>query len=78
MLKQTKSQNALTGNDFMKGTSISFLRNKCKNETNAKAKIRLKTAILRKQEKTYSEICSSLDVLPSTLSYWMNRMNQEG
>lgn len=62
----------------MKGTSIDFLRNKCKNETNAKAKIRLKTAILRKQERTYSEICSSLDVLPSTLSYWLNRLDQEG
>jgi len=67
-----------TGNDFMKGTSINFLRKACKNEKNAKAKLRLKAAILRKQQKTYSQISASLDVLPSTLSYWLNRMDAEG
>ena len=62
----------------MKGTSINFLRKACKNERNAKAKIRLKAAILRKQNMTYSQICISLDVIPSTLSNWLNQMNQEG
>ncbi len=60
----------------MKGTSINFLRKTCKTELNAK--IRLKAAILRKQDMTYSQICASLDMLPSTLSYWLNRMNIEG
>ena len=62
----------------MKGTSINFLRKTCKNEKNAKAKIRLKAAILRKQDIPYSVICASLDVIPSTLSYWLNRMDKEG
>ncbi len=62
----------------MKGTSINFLRKVCKNEKNAKAKIRLKAAILRKQNIPYSVICASLDVIPSTLSYWLNRMDEEG
>ena len=62
----------------MKGTSINFLRRACKKETNANAKLRLKAAILRKQQKTYSQISASLDVLPSTLSYWLNRMDAEG
>ena len=44
----------------------------------SKTKIRLKAAILQKQEKTYRQICSSLDVFPSTLSYWLNRMHTEG
>lgn len=67
-----------SGNDFMKGTSINFLRKACRKENNAKAKIRLKAAILRKQQKTYTEISTGLDVLPSTLSYWLQRMNLEG
>ena len=62
----------------MRGTSINFLRKACKKETNANAKLRLKAAILRKQQKTYSQISASLDVLPSTLSYWLNRMDTEG
>jgi transposase len=62
----------------MKGTSINFLRKTCKTELNAKAKIRLKAAILRKQDMTYSQICLSLDLVLSTLSYWLNRMNVEG
>ncbi len=43
-----------------------------------KAKIKLKAAILRKQDLSYSEICTSLDVIPLTLSYWLNRMDEEG
>ena len=78
MSKQIILSRVPTGNNFMKGTSINFLRKICKKETNAKAKLRLKAAILRKQQKTYSQICSSLDVLPSTLSYWLNRMHVEG
>ena len=62
----------------MRGTSINFLRKICKKETNAKAKIRLKAAILRKQDMSYSQICVSLDVIPSTLSYWLNQMNKNG
>ena len=62
----------------MKGTSINFLRKVCKTERNAKAKIRLKAAILSKQNMTYSQICLSLDLVLSTLSYWLNRMNIEG
>ena len=78
MSKQAILSRVPTGNQFMKGTSINFLRKVCKTERNAKAKIRLKAAILRKQDMTYSQICVSLDILPSTLSYWLNRMNIEG
>lgn len=78
MSKQVILSRVPTGNQFMKGTSINFLRKTCKTERNAKAKIRLKAAILRKQNMTYSQICASLDMLPSTLSYWLNRMNVEG
>lgn len=78
MSKQVILSRVSTGNHFMKGTSINFLRKTCKKELNAKAKIRLKAAILRKQDMTYSQICASLDILPSTLSYWLNRMNIEG
>ncbi len=60
----------------MKETSINFLRKACKNEKNAKAK--MKAAILRKQNIPYSVICASLDVIPSTLSYWLNQMDKEG
>ncbi len=73
MSKSTRQSKVSSGNQFMKGTSINFLRKACKNERNAKAKIRLKAAILRKQDMTYSQICVSLDVIPSTLSYWLNR-----
>ncbi len=62
----------------MKCISVNFLRKTCKKELNTKAKIRLKAAILRKQDMTYSQICVSLDILSSTLSYWLNRMNIEG
>lgn len=78
MSKQVILSRVPSGNEFMKGTSINFLRKICKTELNAKAKIRLKAAILRKQDMTYSQICVSLDILPSTLSYWLNRMNIEG
>lgn len=78
MSKQIKQSNVPSGNHFMKGTSINFLRKTCKTERNAKAKIRLKAAILRKQDMTYSQICLSLDLVLSTLSYWLNRMNAEG
>ncbi len=78
MSKQVILSRVPSGNHFMKSTRINFLRKTCKTETNAKAKIRLKAAILRKQDMTYSQICTSLDILPSTLSYWLNRMNQEG
>ncbi len=78
MSKQTKALMVSSGSHFMKGTSINFLRKACKNEKNAKAKIRLKAAILRKQDIPYSVICASLDVIPSTLSYWLNRMDKEG
>jgi len=78
MSKQIILSRVPSGNHFMKGTSINFLRKTCKTETNGKAKIRLKAAILRKQDMTYSQICTSLDILPSTLSYWLIRMNQEG
>ena len=78
MSKQIRLVKVPTGNHFMNGTSINFLRKTCKTELNAKAKIRLKAAILRKQDMTYSQICTSLDILPSTLSYWLNRMNIEG
>ena len=33
---------------------------------------------MRKQDMTYSQICTSLDLVLSTLSYWLNRMNTEG
>lgn len=78
MSTQIKEPPVPSGNYFMKGTSINFLRKTCKNEKNAKAKIRLKSAILRKQNIPYSVICASLDVIPSTLSYWLNRMDKEG
>lgn len=78
MSKQVILSRVPSGNQFMKGTSINFLRKTCKTERNAKAKIRLKAAILRKQNMTYSQICASLDMLSSTLSYWLNRMNVEG
>lgn len=78
MLQQIRQPKVPSGNHFMKGTSINFLRKTCKTELNAKAKIRLKAAILRKQDMTYSQICTSLDIVLSTLSYWLNRMNQEG
>ena len=78
MSKQTKALMVSSGSHFMKGTGINFLRKTCKNEKNAKAKIRLKAAILRKQDIPYSVICASLDVIPSTLSYWLNRMDKEG
>ena len=78
MSNQNTISRVSSGNSFMKGTSIDFLRKICKKETNAKAKIRLKAAILRKQDLSYSEICTSLDVIPSTLSYWLNRMDEEG
>ncbi len=78
MSKSTRQSKVSSGNQFMKGTSINFLRKVCKNEKNAKAKIRLKAAILRKQNIPYSVICASLDVIPSTLSYWLNRMDEEG
>ena len=78
MSKQIRLLKVPSGNNFMNGTNIKFLRKTCKQELNAKAKIRLKAAILRKQDMTYSQICISLDILPSTLSYWLNRMNQEG
>jgi len=78
MSKQVILSRVPSGNHFMKGTSIKFLRKACKTELNAKAKIRLKAAILRKHDMAYSQICTSLDILPSTLSYWLNRMNQEG
>ena len=78
MSKQVILSRVPSGNHFMKGTSINFLRKACKTELNAKAKIRLKAAILRKQDMTYSQICLSLDLVLSTLSYWLNRMNIEG
>ncbi len=76
MSKQVILSRVPSGNHFMKGASIKFLRKACKTELNAK--IRLKAAILCKQDMVYSQICTSLDILPSTLSYWLNRMNQEG
>ncbi len=78
MSNQIRQPKVPSGNQFMKGTSINFLRKTCKTELNAKAKIRLKAAILRKQDMTYSQICLSLDLVLSTLSYWLNRMNIEG
>ncbi len=61
MSKQTtRASMVSSGSHFMKGTSINFLRKVCKNEKNAKAKIRLKAAILRKQNIPYSVICASL------------------
>ncbi len=78
MSKSTRQSKVSSGNQFMKGTSINFLRKACKNERNAKAKIRLKAAILRKQDMRYSQICISLDIIPSTLSNWLNQMNREG
>ena len=78
MSKNTRQSKVSSGNHFMKGTSINFLRKACKNEKNAKAKIRLKAAILRKQNMRYSQICISLDIIPSTLSNWLNQMNREG
>ena len=41
MSKQTKALMVSSRSHFMKGTSINFLRKTCKNEKNAKAKIRL-------------------------------------
>ena len=67
MSNQIRQPRVSSGNQFMKGTSINFLRKVCKTERNAKAKIRLKAAILRKQDMTYSQICLSLDLVLSTL-----------
>jgi len=78
MSKQTVSNTTPSGNDFMKGTSLDFLRKQYKKEKDAKAKIRLAAAILRKQEKSYTEITENLNVLRSTLSYWLQRMDADG
>ncbi len=77
MSKQTtRASMVSSGSHFMKGTSIiNFLRKVCKNEKNAKAKIRLEAAILRKQNIPYSVICVSLDVIPSINSVLLAKSN---
>ena len=62
----------------MKAATIDSLKTAYKKEKNAKAKIRIAAAILRKQGYSYAEIKQSLGISRSTISDWMKRMDREG
>jgi len=78
MPKQAKPERTPSGKDFMKATSIDFLKKAYKKEKRAKPKIRIAAAILRKQGCSYAQIKQSLNISRSTISDWIKRMDGQG
>lgn len=49
-----------------------------RKEKNAKAKLRLLAAIMRKDEKEFPEIAEHMQLAQSTLSDWLKRLHMHG
>ncbi len=66
------------GEDFLESISENGLRKAFVSETNARAKMRLHAAFLRKQGKKVDEIANLLGVTKGTVSKWLNKLHYNG
>lgn len=66
------------GNQFLHNISLAEIEKKYNNETNAKAKIRLQCAVLRKKEKSIPFISSVVGKRESTVSDILRRFSRRG
>ena len=66
------------GIDFLSGTSLKEIYKLYHQEKNAKAKIRLQCAILRKEGKTLEDISDVTKKPKTTISYILNRFEKKG
>lgn len=66
------------GNDFLPNISLAKLEEKYNRETNAKAKIRLQCAVLRKKGKTIPFVSGVIGKRESTISDILRRFEKKG
>jgi transposase len=66
------------GDGFLPNISRNKLKYLYKHEKEAKGKLRLLAAILRKNGKTLDEICFSLQKAKTTVHDWLKRIEDEG
>ena len=63
---------------FLPQTSLSYLRNIKKTETDPKALRRIDACIARKEGRTIQEIADELRTPYATIQYWLKRIEREG
>ena len=68
----------VSGGDFLEGVSTNALRKAFVSETNARAKMRLHAAFLRRRGKRVDEIAETLGVTKSAVSKWLNKLHVNG
>jgi len=66
------------GTDFLPGISKSKLKKLYEKEKDSKAKLRLLSAILRKEGKSIPRISESIQRPAATISDWLKRIEKEG
>lgn len=67
-----------SGREFMKEVSMYQLKELYRKEKNAKAKLRLLAAMMRKDGKEFPEIAEHMQMAQSTLSDWLKRLHIDG
>jgi len=66
------------GNSFLPNTDLEKLKELYKQESNAKAKIRLQACIMRKQGKTLEDISDKVQYPLTTVGDWLRRIHDKG
>ena len=67
-----------SGREFMKEVGMHQLKYLYRKEKNAKAKLRLLAAMMRKDGKEFPEIAEHMQIAQSTLSDWLKRLHIHG